>query len=100
VDSWDLVSASVFGKRNLVITTALTPALSPRRGSAPGASTLTQDFFLVLGRSNDLKFQASPMRPTVLPLLGERGGVRASVHLKQSSANSTSGASLCNSKDS
>ena len=62
----------LFGSRS-----ALTPALSPRRGGAeepPGGTTFAAAF---VKRSNAENRLASHRIVVVLPLLGERAGVRA-----------------------
>ena len=57
--------------------TALTPALSPRRGSAPGLRITLSRIAASDGVTNAVADVAKQIASFALPLLGERAGVRA-----------------------
>jgi len=60
-------------------TLALTPAVSPRRGSAKNARCYITPLDAFVAQSNAaIRFDPT-MTATALPLLGERAGVRADV---------------------
>ena len=61
----------------LEITSALTPALSPRRGSAATASSGIESLAASAHATSAAELVMNSAAPFALPLLGERAGVRA-----------------------